>query len=111
MRIGGKAPKGGPILQQRHQGHGRKRDTATSDRHRQSRARERERAEPLFFLPARFSQIVACRRTPCGTWPVVTSSHSAISNLRASATIMVFFVVPRPSCVRCRNHWTRALSG
>jgi len=41
MRIVGGAPKGGPILQQRHQGHGRKRDTATSDRHRQRPARER----------------------------------------------------------------------
>jgi hypothetical protein len=35
MRIGGEAPKGGPILQQRHKGHGRKRDTAASDRHQQ----------------------------------------------------------------------------
>ena len=35
MRIGGEAPKGGPNLQARHEGHGRMRDTATSDRHRQ----------------------------------------------------------------------------
>jgi hypothetical protein len=35
IRIGGRAPKGGPILQQRHEGHGRVRDTATSDRDRQ----------------------------------------------------------------------------
>lgn len=57
------------------------------------------------------SQIAACRRTPGGTVPVLASSHRAISSLRASATIMVFLVPPRPSCVRCRNHWTSALSG
>ena len=34
MRIGGEAPSGGPILQERHEGRGRKRDTATSDRRR-----------------------------------------------------------------------------
>ena len=69
------------------------------------------RAEPLFFLPAPSSQKAECRRTPAGTRPVVTSSHSAIKSLRASATIIVFLVVLRPSCVRCRNHWTSALSG
>ena len=45
MRIDGEAPKGGPNLQQRHEGHGRKRDTTTSDRHRQRPARKRTRAE------------------------------------------------------------------
>jgi hypothetical protein len=39
MRIVGEAPKGGPILQQRHDGHGWVRDTAASDRHRQHLAR------------------------------------------------------------------------
>jgi hypothetical protein len=48
IRIGGKAPSGGPILQQRHQGHGRKRDTATSDRHRQSCARKRSAPNRCF---------------------------------------------------------------
>jgi hypothetical protein len=58
-----------------------------------------------------FAQLVACSRTPGGTVPDVANCHSAISSLRASATIMVFLVVLRPSCVRCRNHWTSALSG
>ena len=51
MRIGGEAPKGGPILQQRHHGHGWVRDTATSDRHRQCRVSSRTRAEPVFSCP------------------------------------------------------------
>jgi hypothetical protein len=41
MRIGGKAPKGRPILQERHGGHGWARDTATSDPHRQPLAEAR----------------------------------------------------------------------
>jgi len=45
MRIVGEAPKGGPILQERHEGHGWARDTATSDRHRQCLARRRTRTE------------------------------------------------------------------
>jgi hypothetical protein len=48
MRIDGKAPKGGPNLSKRHLGHGRVRDTATLDRHRQA-APGRTRAEPLDF--------------------------------------------------------------
>jgi hypothetical protein len=39
MRIGGEAPKGGPNLHERYEGHGWARDTATSDRHRQRLAR------------------------------------------------------------------------
>jgi hypothetical protein len=39
MRIGGEAPKGRPILHERHKRHGWVRDTATSDRHRQPLAR------------------------------------------------------------------------
>ena len=57
------------------------------------------------------SQTAACRRTPGGTVPVVASCQSAISSLRASATIIVFLVVRRPSWVRCRNQPASALSG
>ena len=101
----------GPFYSSGTRAMGGSRDTATSDRRRQSCARKRRGAEPVFFVPAPSSQKAACRRTPAGTRPVVTSSHSAINSLRASATIIVFLVVLRPSCVRCRNHWTSALSG
>jgi hypothetical protein len=43
----------------------------------------------------------AGRKTmPCGTSPVVTRRHRAMSSLRASATIIVLRVLPRPSAVR-----------
>ena len=35
-----------------------------------------------------------CKTTPCGTSPVVTNRHSAMSSLRASATTMVSFFLP-----------------
>ena len=40
------------------------------------------------------------KTTPCGTSPVVTRRHRAMSSLRASATIIVLRVLPRPSAVR-----------
>ena len=40
-----KLRRAGPFYKQRHKGHGRKRDTATPDRHRQRHARKRTRAE------------------------------------------------------------------
>lgn len=46
----------------------------------------------------------ARKMTPSGTSPVVTRRHSAISSLRASATIIVLRVLPRPSLVRAWNH-------
>src|ERR1700675_4668542 len=48
--------------------------------------------------------------TPSGTSPVVTRRHSAMSSLRASATIIVLRVLPRPSAVRKSNHFAKALS-
>jgi len=50
------------------------------------------------------------KMTPTGTSPMVTRRHSAMSSLRASATIMVLRMVRRPSAVRTLNHWARALS-
>ena len=53
----------------------------------------------------------AGRRTmPRGVSPVVTSCQRAMSSLRATATIIVLRVLPRPSAVRASNHWARALS-
>jgi hypothetical protein len=75
-------------------------------------ARSGTRAEPLNSLCwFCFPQIAACKRIPAGSSPVVASRHNMISSLRASATIMVFLVVRRPSWVRWRNHWASALSG
>src|SRR3954453_370596 len=48
--------------------------------------------------------------TPCGTSPVVTSFQSAMSSLRASATIIVLRVAPRASAVRARYHCASELS-
>src|ERR1700741_3929729 len=47
--------------------------------------------------------------TPVGTSPVVTRRHRAISNLRASATIIVLRFLPA-FAVRARYHWVNALS-
>src|SRR5204863_3825805 len=101
MRIGGEAPKGRPILHERRKGHGWVRDTATSDRHRQSLTPTQRRAEwglsHCWFTrhgrarwPAQATSGRLSRRTPSGSVPVVASSQSAIRSLRASATIITF---------------------
>ena len=46
---------------------------------------------------------------PGGTSPLVARRQSAISSLRANATIMVFRVLARLSAVRAANHCARAL--
>src|SRR5207245_2539614 len=48
--------------------------------------------------------------TPSGTSPVVTRRHSAISSLRASATIIVVLRAPLGPSVRVRYHCASALS-
>jgi hypothetical protein len=50
------------------------------------------------------------RSRPAGVSPVVTSRHSAMRSLRASATIIVLRVPPRASEVRFRYHSVSALS-
>ena len=57
-----------------------------------------------FFSPAQ----AARKATPCGTSPVLTMRQSAMSNLRARATIMILRA-PRTSLVTDRYHCTRAL--
>jgi hypothetical protein len=49
------------------------------------------------------------KMTPWGTSPLVTRHHSAISSLRANATIIVLRVLARLSAVRAANHWHRSL--
>src|SRR5258708_26083049 len=46
---------------------------------------------------------------PCGTSPLVTRRQSAMSSLRASATIIVLRVLARPSAVSAANPLAGAL--
>ena len=53
----------------------------------------------------------AGRKTmPSDTSPLVARRQSAMSSLRASATIIVLRVPARLSAVRAANHWAKALS-
>src|SRR5271166_2521859 len=49
--------------------------------------------------------------TPSGMTPWVAYRHRAISSLRASATIRIFFMRPLAPPRRSRNHFDNALSG
>jgi hypothetical protein len=55
-------------------------------------------------------QLAGRRMTPSNVSPVVTKRQSAISSLRASATIIVLRVPKRLSAVRARYHCASALS-
>ena len=48
------------------------------------------------------AQVTGRKAMPCAVSPVVTKRHSAISSLRARATIMGLRVPPRASAVRAR---------
>ena len=86
--------------------------TATSDRFRQSVPLCRNL---LLFdgldVQSQTQTQVAMRRSlrSAGTVPVVTMRQSTISNLRASATIIVFRVEARPSAARLLYHCARPL--
>ena len=68
-------------------------------------------AEPcLSFLVLEFAHAAGRSSTPSGTSPVVTRRHSAISSLRASATIIVVLRAPLGPSVRVRYHCASALS-
>src|ERR1700724_763167 len=64
----------------------------------------------LFLVSPAIAHAAGRTMTPSGPSPVVTRRHSAMSSLRASATIIVFRVLPRPSAVRKSNHFAKALS-
>src|SRR6266481_2561726 len=57
-----------------------------------------------------FAHAAGRNSTPSGTSPVVTRRHSAISSLRASATIIVVLRAPLGPSVRVRYHCASALS-
>ena len=101
MRIGGEAPGRRAHSSTRHESHRKARVTATSDRHRQPAGepwagRGNRLGGPAAAEPA---HAAGRRTTPSGVSPVVTKRHSAISSLRANATIMVLRVPPRASAV------------
>jgi hypothetical protein len=90
---------GRPILHSGLEAMGYHRVTTTSDRHRQLLARAAKAVIQLSSIGTRAHD--AGRKTrPCGTSPVATRRQMAMSNLRASATIIVLRVPLRPSDVR-----------
>jgi hypothetical protein len=83
---------------------------ATSDRQSTVRPeRQRECRIGKKMLSRRPFQPAGRRMTPSKVSPVVTKRHSAMSSLRASATIIVLRVPRRLSAVRARYHCASAL--
>jgi hypothetical protein len=113
MRIGGEAPGGGPILSVGLKCQVRIRFPATSDRQFGSRAEKPARAPNGAECYARSGepfQDAGRKTTPSSGSPVVTKRQSAMTSLRASATIIVFRVPLRLSAVRARYQCASALS-
>src|SRR5689334_16569371 len=81
---------------------------ATSNRHRYL-IRERI-VYRNHFRRQRYTH-AARRTTPVGISPCVTNRHRLISNLRASATIILLRVSFRPSDVRASYHLAKSLVG
>jgi hypothetical protein len=70
-----------------------------------------ESAEILCLIPSVGIAHAARRKvTPLGISPLISKRHSAMSNLRAKATIMVLRVLPRASVVRARYHCANPLA-
>src|SRR3979409_773403 len=108
MRIGCEAPRGGPFPPVGSCAMSAV--PATSDRQsavRPERQRERRIGKKMLF-PEAF-QPAGRRMTPSNVSPVVTKRQSAISSLRARATIIVLRVPARLSAVRARYHCASAL--
>jgi hypothetical protein len=77
---------------------------AAGHRHLGSSSADPSRAAKLVVLLSSLFRVAAHdagrKTTPFGTSPVVTRRQRAMSSLRASATIIVLRVLPRPSAVR-----------
>jgi hypothetical protein len=105
IRIGNRAPGGGPCLER-----GIGACHVTGVRHLGLAYRQTE----LFVCPVcnYAAPPAGCgrTRTPSGISPVLTICHSAMSSLRASATIIAIRVRTRPSAMRWRYHLSNALS-
>jgi hypothetical protein len=111
MRIGGGAPGGGAILSvgiSASSNHGFPplgsliRQCAESQRERRNSSLVEARSGKPFQPAGR-------KTTPSSVSPVVTKRQSAMSSLRASATIIVLRVEPRRSAVRAWYHRASAL--
>jgi len=80
-------------------------EAATSDRHRAWAFPPQPPIDvplsPFFLLRAFYA--AGRKITPSGISPVVAMRHSAMSSLRASATIIVLRVPLRPSAARVLN--------
>jgi len=113
IRFGGEAPRRRAHSNERFNDHVPARVTTTSDRERPAR---QDRSPPacrnfMFALLVNEAGQAASRSsTPCGTSPVVTMRQSAMSSLRARATIILVLCAPLTPSVRLRNHSARALS-
>ena len=103
MRIGGEAPRGGPILNRGAKAIVQRRVAAASGRRLQVEHPRDARPQQL-----RCGYAAGRSSRPSGASPVVASRHSTMRSLRASATIIVLRTPRRASAVRLRYH---ALSG
>jgi hypothetical protein len=112
MRIGGEAPGGGPILSVGIKCQVRIRVPATSDRQFGGRAEKPARRRMVLSdaCSGKPFQDAGRKTTPSSGSPVVTKRQSAMTSLRASATIIVLRVPRRLSAVRARYHTASALS-
>ena len=111
MRIGGEAPGGGAILSvgiRASSNHGFP-PLGSSIRLRRKPARA-PNSSGAMLVPANPFQPAGRNTTPSSVWPVVTKRQSAMSSLRASATIIVLRVPARRSAVRAWYHRASALS-
>jgi hypothetical protein len=103
MRIGGEAPRRRAHSKPRREGHS---PTSGCRCLGPSSAAERQCDARLQQLNGAYA--AGRSRRPAGISPVVTNRHSMMRSLRASATIMVLRVPPRPSDARFQYH---AVSG
>ena len=104
MRIGGEAPRRRAHSKPRREGHS---PTSGCRYLGPSSAAERQCDARLQQLNGAYA--AGRSRRPAGVSPVVASRHNTMSSLRASATIIVLRVPPRPSDARFQNHSVRGL--
>src|SRR6266481_4590308 len=113
MRIGGEAPGGGPILSvgiSARFEYGFPPPRIVNSAVVLKSQRERRMVLSGMLVPVSPFQDAGRKMTPSSGSPTVTKRHSAMTSLRASATIMVLRVPIRLSAVRARYHNASALS-
>ena len=112
MRIGGEAPGGGPILSVGISAmfeYGFPPPRIVNSAVALKSQRER-RVGKWYARSGKPFQPAGRKMTPSSVSPVVTKRQSAMTSLRASATIIVLRVPIRLSAVRARYHNASALS-